>query len=156
MVQKPIPITPEGLRHLEGELEQLRTVRRPQAAEEIQRAREDGGTANNAEDDAAKDEQGFVEGRIRHLEHIVRHASVIARDSTPPQFIKLGCRVTLVDPDGNPAQYTIVGSAEAAPREGRISNESPVGRTLLGHRIGDQVQVLAPGGVIGYTVVAIE
>ena len=156
MTQKPIPLTAEGLRHLEEELERLRLVRRPQVAEEIQRAREDGGTANNAEYDAAKDEQVFVEGRIRYLENIVRNASVIPRDSTPPQFIKLGCRVTLVDPDGGPAQYTIVGSAEADPRQGRISNESPVGRTLLGHRIGDHVQVMALGGVTSYTVVAIE
>ena len=156
MSQKPIPLTPEGLRHFEEELELLRTVRRPQVAEELKRAKEVGGTVNNAEYEAAKNEQGFVEGRVRQLENILRNASVIARETAPPQWIKLGTRVTLVDPEGHPEQYTIVGSAEADPRHGLISNESPVGRALLGARIGQQVEVLAPGGVISYTVVAIE
>ncbi|MBI4496374.1 MAG: transcription elongation factor GreA [Chloroflexi bacterium] len=155
MSQKSIPLTPEGLRQLEQELETLRTVRRPQVAEELKRAKEVGGTVNNAEYEAAKDEQGFVEGRIRHLENIIRNATVIARDTAPSQWVKLGSQVTLVDQEGQPQQYTIVGSAEADPRHGRISNESPVGRALLGCRIGQQVEVLAPGGVISYTVVAI-
>ncbi len=156
MTQKPIPLTAEGLRELTEELEHLRTVRRPEVADELRRAKEVGGVLNNAEFEAAKDEQGFVEGRIRHLENIVRNATVIAQESKPSQWIKLGSRVTLTDPEGRPAQYTIVGSAEADPRKGRISNESPVGRALISHRVGDQVDVLAPGGVIRYTVTSIE
>ena len=156
MTQKSVPLTPDGLRRLQEELEFLKTDRRQQVFEELKRAKDAGRASANAELQAARDDQGRIEGRIRQLENILRSAKVIAPESAPPQFVKLGSRVTLADLLGNPVQYEIVGSMEANPRQGRISNESPVGRALLGRRVGEQVAVLAPGGVINYTVVAIE
>lgn len=156
MNPKPVYLTPEGLARLEAELAQLQDVRRPDAIAKIKLAKEAGGTTNNAEFDDARDEQGWVEGRIRTLEGVVRNARVIAKDVAPPGFVKLGTTVQMVDREGRVEQYTIVGSTEAEPRRGKISNESPVGRALLGRRIGEDVQVMTPGGVTTYTVVAIE
>lgn len=156
MSEKPIFLTQEGLAKLDEELEHLLTVRRQQVADQIHRAKELGGTANNAEYDDAKNEQGFVEGRILTLEHIVKNATVISKDQAPSEWVKLGCKVTLLNQEGTEEHFSIVGSAEANPREGRISNESPVGRTLLGKRIGEAVQVMVPAGVLTFTVIAIE
>lgn len=156
MNPKPVYLTPEGLARLEAELVQLQDVRRREVIEKLKLAKESGGASNNAEYDDARTEQGWVEGRIRTLEGVIRNAKVIAKDAAPPAFVKLGTTVQMVDRDGRVEQYTIVGSTEAEPRRGKISNESPVGRALLGRRIGEDVQVLAPGGMITYTVVAIE
>lgn len=156
MSQNPIFLTQDGLAKLEEELDHLRTVRRQQVADQIHRAKELGGTANNAEYDDAKNEQGFVEGRILTLEHIVKGATVIPKDEAPPEWVKVGSRVTLLNQEGTEEQFSIVGSAEANPRGGRISNESPVGRALLGKRIGEALQVKVPAGILAFTVIAIE
>ena len=156
MTQKEVFLTPEGLEKLKAELEHLETVRRPEIAEQIHRAKELGGTVDNAEYDDAKNEQAFVEGRILTLENMIKNAAIIEEEKSPSKFIKLGSKVALNDPDGVEERYTIVGSAEASPGEGRISNESPVGGALLGRKVGDVVVVETPAGKIKLKVAAIE
>lgn len=156
MAQKEVFLTPEGLEKLKAELEHLHTVRRPQVAEQIQRAKELGGTVDNAEYDDAKNEQAFVEGRILTLEKMIKNA-VIIRDEEPPSgLVRLGSKVTVRNQDGENEYYTVVGSAEANPGEAKISNESPVGRALLGKRVGDEVEVETPAGVIKLEVIGID
>jgi transcription elongation factor GreA len=156
MAQKEVFLTPEGLEKLKDELEHLETVRRPQIAEQIHRAKELGGTVDNAEYDDAKNEQAFVEGRILTLENMIKNAAIIEEEKSPSKFVKLGSKVVVNDPDGEEEHYTIVGSAEASPGEGRISNESPVGSALLGKKVGAEVKVETPAGMIKIKVVAIE
>jgi len=156
MPQKEFLITPEGLAKLEAELEFLRTVRRREVAERIQRAKEMGGTENNAEYDNAKDEQAFVEGRILTLENMVKQATIIPPDHQSSDRVGLGCTVTVRNQDGQVEHYTIVGSAEANPNDGKISNESPVGRALLGQRVGDEVQVVVPAGTLRLRILEIK
>jgi transcription elongation factor GreA len=156
MAQKEVFLTPEGLEKLKEELNHLETVRRPQIAEQIHRAKELGGTVDNAEYDDAKNEQAFVEGRILTLENMIKNAAIIEEEKRPSKFIKLGSKVKVQDPDGQHEHYTIVGSAEASPAEGRISNESPVGAALLGRKVGEKVKVETPAGTITLKVVSIE
>ncbi|HEX78454.1 MAG TPA: transcription elongation factor GreA [Dehalococcoidia bacterium] len=156
MPQKEYIFTPQGLAKLEAELDHLRKVRRQEVAEKIQRAKEMGGTANNAEYEDAKNEQAFVEGRILTLENMIKHAVVIERDNASPQRVELGSRVTLRNQDGKPEVYFIVGSAEANPNEGRISNESPVGQALLGKKVGDEVEITVPAGVLKLIITEIN
>jgi transcription elongation factor GreA len=147
MSQKKILITREGLTKLQSELEHLLSVRRQDVADKIKRAREKGGTENNAEYEDAKNEQAFVEGRILMLENVVKNATVI---ETPALVgvVEVGDKVLIQNQDAKIEQFTIVGSAEASPVEGKISNESPVGKALLGKKIGDEVEVATPAGVI--------
>jgi transcription elongation factor GreA len=147
MSQKKILITQEGLAKLKSELEQLLSVRRQDVADKIKRAREKGGTENNAEYEDAKNEQAFVEGRILMLENIVKNATVIEAPALLG-VVEVGDKVLLQNQDGKIEQFTIVGSAEASPVEGKISNESPVGKALLGKKIGDEVEVTTPAGII--------
>lgn len=147
MAQKKFLITKEGLIKLEAELQHLLIVRRVEVAQKIKRAREMGGTENNAEYEDAKNEQSFVEGRILMLENIIKNAMIIESPAVPG-VVELGDKVLVQNQDGKIEQYTIVGSTEANPIEGKISNESPVGRALLGKRIGDQIDVQTPGGVL--------
>jgi len=156
MAQKEVFLTPEGLEKLKEELNHLETVRRPQIAEQIHRAKELGGTVDNAEYDDAKNEQAFVEGRILTLENMIKNAAIIEEEKRPSKFIKLGSKVKVKGQDGQDEHYTIVGSAEASPAEGRISNESPVGSALLGRKVGEKVKVETPAGTITLKVVAIE
>jgi transcription elongation factor GreA len=147
MSQKKILVTQEGLAKLQSELEHLLSVRRQDVAEKIKRAREKGGTENNAEYEDAKNEQAFVEGRILMLENIVKNATVIEAPALLG-VVEVGDKVLIQNQDGKIEQFTIVGSAEASPVEGRISNESPVGKALLGQKIGDEVEVATPAGII--------
>lgn len=156
MSQKPVFLTPEGLAKLEDELEHLRNVRRPEIAQKIHRAMEMGSIANDPEYEDAKNEQGFVEGRILTLEKIINNAAIISKEEAPPEWVKLGAKVRVINQDGDSEEFTIVGSAEANPSMGTISNESPVGKALLGRRVGEEIQVLVPAGVLRFTVVAIE
>lgn len=156
MAQKEVFLTPEGLEKLKAELNHLETVRRPQIAEQIHRAKELGGTVDNAEYDDAKNEQAFVEGRILTLENMIKNAAIIEEEKRPSKYIKLGSKVKVHNPDGEDEHYTIVGSAEADPGGGRISNESPVGAALLGRKVGDKVKVETPAGTITLKVAAIE
>jgi len=154
MADKPVPLTREGLARLEQELQHLRTVRRQEVADRIHQAKELASTQNNAEYDDAKNEQAFVEGRILTLEKMIQNAVIIEeRHSTR---VELGSKVRVATADGKEEHYTIVGSAEASPRDGRISNESPVGRALLGKAVGAEVQVQAPAGVLRLTITAIN
>ncbi|TET76986.1 MAG: transcription elongation factor GreA [Dehalococcoidia bacterium] len=156
MALKETFLTPEGLEKLKAELEHLETVRRPQVAEQIHRAKELGGTVDNAEYDDAKNEQAFVEGRILTLESMIKSATLIKEGKSPSSFVKLGSKVRVRNQDGEEEHYTIVGSAEASPSEGRISNESPVGSALLGKRVGDEVKAEAPAGTLKLKLIAIE
>jgi transcription elongation factor GreA len=147
MGQKKILITQEGLAKLQSELEYLLSVRRQEVASKIKRAREMGGTENNAEYEDAKNDQAFVEGRILMLESIVKNASVIESPALPG-VVEMGDKVLIQNQDGKIEQFTIVGSAEANPVEGKISNESPVGKALLGKKIGDEIEVPTPAGLL--------
>jgi len=147
MGQKKILITQEGLAKLQSELEHLLSVRRQEVASKIKRAREMGGTENNAEYEDAKNDQAFVEGRILMLENIVKNATVIESPALLG-VVEMGDKVLIQNQDGKIEQFSIVGSTEANPVEGKISNESPVGKALLGRKIGDEVKVTTPAGVL--------
>ena len=154
MFSKPVPLTREGLAKLERELEYLRTVRRQEVAGRIHQAKELASTQNNAEYDDAKNEQAFVEGRILALEKMVQNAVII--EERHSSRVELGSKVSVASVGGKEEHYTIVGSAEASPKDGRISNESPVGRALLGKSVGEEVQVQVPAGVLRLTITAID
>ncbi len=152
-MNKPVYMTAEGLERLRNELHTLITVDRPRVAHRIHEAKLDGDISENAEYEDAKQEQSFLEGRIATLEAQIRHAEVIS--ATNGDKVGIGSKVKIKGEDGEET-FTIVGSAEAAPREGRISNESPVGVALIGRKKGDKVTVKAPAGSIEYTVVAVN
>jgi transcription elongation factor GreA len=148
-------LTREGYEKYNQELEYLRTVRRPEVAEHIRIAKEDGDLSENAGYDAAKNEQSFVEGRIRTLEEMLKNAQIIESNG-PKDTVSLGCRVTVQEEGYEPETFHIVGSPEADPSKGRISNESPLGRALMGKRARDTVEVIAPGGVTTFAILGIE
>jgi len=154
MNEKKIMITQEGLAKLKSELEELLSVRRREVAGKIKRAREMGGTENNAEYDDAKNEQAFVEGRILTLENIVKNAVVIESPALPG-VVELGNKVLIQNQDGKIEQFTIVGSAEANPVDGKISNESPVGQALLDRKVGDEVEVPTPAGMLKLAIIEV-
>ena len=151
---KPTYLSKEGLQKLREELEQMVSVRRSEIATRIHDAKEHGDLTENAEYEDAKNEQAFVEGRIQALESMIKNA-VLIDENHSTDHVQIGSTVVLQSEDG-PETYTIVGSAEASPREGRISNESPVGRALLGRRKGDKVVVSVPAGDFTYTIVSIS
>ena len=155
MDEKKIAITQEGLARLQSELEHLLSVRRREVAAKIKRAREMGGTENNAEYDDAKNDQAFVEGRILMLENIIRNATAIGSPASP-DIVELGNKVLIENQDGKIEQFAIVGSTEANPVEGRISNESPVGKALLNKKIGDEVKVLTPAGMLKLKILEVS
>src|SRR5207237_6423936 len=155
MPGKQVPLTKEGLNKLQGELDFLLTTRRAEVAQRIHDAKELVGAQNTPEYEDARNEQAFVEGRILTLENIIQNA-VIIEAAHDHQKVSLGSTVTVLNHKGERDHYTIVGSAEADPKAGRISNESPVGSALLGKGVGDEVQVNAPAGVLRWTVVEIN
>jgi transcription elongation factor GreA len=155
--EKMFPMTVAGKEKLEQELEQLKTVKRKEVVERIKIARSFGDLSENSEYDAAKDEQAFVEGRITTLENMIRYAVIIEEDKENSSIVSLGKKVTFVElPEGDEETYIIVGSAEADPFEGKISNDSPIARSLMGKTIGDQVQVQTPGGDMFVKITAIN
>ena len=158
MPDRPVPLTEEGLAKLEEELEHLKHVRRPQVAERIRQAKELASTQNNAEYDDAKNEQAFVEGRILTVEKLIQDATIIDEERAHhASTVQLGSTVHVSEGKGkSEQQFTIVGPAEVDPKHGRISNESPVGRALLGKRAGDEVQIDVPKGVIRYVITKIS
>lgn len=149
-------LTPEGADKLEKELDTLITVRRREVSEQLKRASEVGGNVDNAEYDEAKRDQSTVEGRIQDLELALRDAVIIPDHTTPSETVTLGSHVEVKDDAGKTMKYTIVGSLEADPAHGRISNASPVGQALLGKRVGEDAEVEAPSGVQKFTVVKIR
>jgi transcription elongation factor GreA len=159
-VRKQYLITAEGLQRVEAELEQLRTVKRPLLAERLHRAMEDGQDddfVDNAELEAARNEQSFLEGRINELKDIIRYAEIIQEDTTPHDIVQIGDYVTVIE-DGydEEERYHLVGAAEADPDAGRISNESPLGAVLLGAKLNSTVTVAAPRGEVKFKVVKVE
>jgi transcription elongation factor GreA len=147
MAEKPIFLTPEGRAKLEAELDNLKTVRRAEVAERIHSAKEEGDIMENSAYDEAKNEQAFVEGRIMTIEQMLKNA-VMIESNRAFDSVGIGAYVTVVERGGDDDEvYQIVGSAEADPTKGRISNESPVGKALLGKRVGDEVKVPIPDGV---------
>ncbi len=154
----PSFLTPSGYQKLQDELEQLRTVKRQEVAARLREAMEDGGDMGvdlDAEYEAAKNEQAFVEGRIQELETLLANARVI-ENSGKREVVDVGATVTIKEGRSQPEVYTVVGRAEANPREGRISNESPLGQAILDHRAGDKVDVEAPGGSFTVKIVKVE
>jgi transcription elongation factor GreA len=156
MPEKTFPVTREGMQRLQRELHELRTIKRREIADRIHGAREFSTTQNNAEYDDAKNEMEIVEGRIRTLEQQVQLAVLIDEERAHhASSVMIGSTV-VVKQDSKEREFTIVGPTEADPPSGRISNESPVGKALLGKRVGDDVQVMAPRGVMRMTVTGIK
>ena len=155
MQEKVVYLTPEGKERFAAELRELQTVRRHEVEERIRRAKEFSDTVDNAEYDEAKTEQAFVEGRIQDLERMLSSARMI-EEPARADYVRMGSHVTVVDGDGEEQTYYLVGSQEADPRRGLISNESPIGRALIGKRAGDEVTVVAPGGSFDLKVLQIS
>ncbi|GMB07534.1 transcription elongation factor GreA [Thermolongibacillus altinsuensis] len=156
-MEKEYPMTKAGKEKLEQELEYLKTVKRKEVVERIKIARSFGDLSENSEYDAAKDEQAFVESRIQMLENMIRNAKIIEEDLESSDIVSLGRTVTFVElPDGEEESYTIVGSAEADPFEGKISNDSPIAKSLLGRRVGEEVTVQTPGGEMLVKIIAVK
>lgn len=149
-------MTVEGKENLEKELYELKTVKRKEVVERIKIARDFGDLSENSEYDSAKEEQAFVESRIAQVEKMIRHA-VIIENNDDVTTVNLGRKVTFVElPDGEEETYTIVGSAEANPFEGKISNDSPIAKNLIGKEKDDEVMVPTPGGDIKVKIVNVE
>ncbi len=149
-------LTKEGYQKLADELEYLRTEKRAEVANRLHEAMEGGELIENAEYEAAKNEQAFVEGRIQELEMILASARIIEEKDKAAGVVQVGSTVTLSEDGGDPEKYTIVGAAEANPREGKISNESPIGRAILNHYAGEEVNVEAPGGTFKVKIIKVE
>ena len=163
MAKAETHLTPEGWKSLEGELRHLSSVRRSEVAARIHMASESGGTVDNAEYEEAKNEQAFVEGRISDLEKILSSAVVAGHDGPKNghdgpkkkkkgRTVAFGSSVTVTTDKGAKRLYKVVGSAETAPLEGKISESSPVGLALMGHKVGDEVDVETPSGVVKLTI----
>jgi transcription elongation factor GreA len=153
---EPNYLTAEGLASLKSELEQLRTVRRQLVAERIQKAKEIGGTVDNAEYDEAKNEQAFIEGRILTIDNLINNAVIISEKSGPSDVVRIGSTVTIANEKGQREKYTIMGSTEADPAHGKISNMSPIGKSLLGKSVGDVAEVSVPAGKIKLEIKKIQ
>lgn len=157
MTEREIFLTAEGLKKIEEEYEELKTVRRKEVADRIKQALAFGDISENSEYDEAKNEQARLEERIAKLERTLRNARVIDDEDISAEIVSIGSRVTVKDIEyDEEIQYTIVGSAEADPYEEKISNESPVGRALIGRKAGDIVEVQVPDGAIQYEIVSIS
>ena len=150
-------LTYEGLKKYEEELQDLKVVKRREVAEKIKEAREQGDLSENAEYDAAKDEQRDIEARIEELEKILKNAEVVDEDEVDLEVINIGCRVKILDVEYNDElEYKIVGSTEANSLKGKISNESPVGKALIGKKVGDVITVETQAGAFQYKVLEIQ
>ena len=150
-------LTYEGLKKLEDELENLKVVRRKEVSQKIKEAREQGDLSENAEYDAAKDEQRDIEARIEELEKILKNAEVVVEEEADLDKVSIGCSLKILDCEfDEELEYKIVGSTEANSLKGKISNESPVGKALLGKQVGDTVTVETPAGEFSYKVLSIH
>lgn len=157
MEEKKNILTYEGLRKYEDELHDLKVIKRQEVAQKIKEAREQGDLSENAEYDAAKDEQRDIEARIEELEKILKNAEVVVEDEVDLDKINIGCVVKIFDEEfKEELEYKIVGSTEANSLKGKISNESPVGKALIGHKVGDTVTVETQAGLLKYKVLEIQ
>jgi transcription elongation factor GreA len=153
-LEKPQYVSADGLKKLQAELEELRTTKRQEVADRIHAAMEFGDYSENSELEQAKNDQAFLEGRIMTLEQTIKNA-VLIDETEKHDLVEIGSKVT-IEADGHKENYVIVGSAEASPAEGKISNESPVGRALMGHRPGETVRMSVPAGTIEMKIVSIR
>ncbi len=150
-------LTYEGLKKLEDELEDLKTVKRKAVAKKIAEAREQGDLSENAEYDAAKAEQLAYENRIDEIEQILKFAEIVVEDDVDLGKVSVGCKVKIMDLEYNDEMdFKLVGTTEANSLQGNLSNESPVGKAILGHKVGDTVKVETPSGIIKYKILKIE
>ena len=157
MAEKKNILTYEGLKQLEEELQDLKVNKRKEVAEKIREAREQGDLSENAEYDAAKDEQRDIEARIEEIDKILRNAEVVVEEDVDVNKINIGCKVRLLDVEyEDELEYKIVGSTEANSLKGKISNESPVGKALMGAKVGDMITVETQAGPVQYKVLGIE
>ena len=157
MAEKKNILTYEGLKKLEDELQDLKVVQRREIAQKIKEAREQGDLSENAEYDAAKDEQRDIETRIEQIEKILKNAEVVLDEEIDLNKISIGCVVRVLDIEfDEEEEYKLVGSSEASSLQNKISNESPIGRALIGAQVGDIVNVEAPAGVVQYKVLSIQ
>lgn len=156
-MQEPTPtyLTPEGKLKLEAELEDLKTNKRKELAERLNFAIKQGDLSENADYIAAKEDQAFLEGRIRTIENMLRHVEIIEEQTGGS--VRIGSRITVAEVGfDDPETFSLVGAAEANPMNGKISNESPLGKALLGKHIGDEVEIDAPAGKMRFKIVAID
>ncbi len=154
---KQVLLTDEGLKNLEAELEELKTVKRKEIAEKIKVALSFGDLSENSEYDEAKNEQAIVEARIAAIENVLKNVQVINEDELSTEIIHVGSKVKVRDIDFDDiCDYKIVGSSEADPVNGRISDESPVGKGLIGHKVGEIIQIETPAGSMSYEVLEIS
>lgn len=157
MSDKEVLLTPDGLKRLETELEELKSIKRREVAERIKVAIGYGDISENSEYEDAKNEQAFIEGRIITLEKMLRNARIINNDEIDLETVSIGSTVIVEDMEfGDNMQYTIVGTAESDPLNNKISNESPVGRAIIGKKKGMTVEVNVPAGIIQYKIVDIK
>ncbi len=157
MADQKMILTKEGLKKLQDELENLKSVRRIEVAERIKQAIAFGDISENSEYDDAKNEQAFIEGRIQELEQKLRNVEVISEKKKSKSVVTMGCKVVVRDMElGEDMEYTLVGTAEADPEAMRISNESPLGAAILGQKVKKVVEVQAPVGTIQYKIMEIK
>ena len=157
MADQKMILTKDGLKKLQDELENLKSVRRIEVAERIKQAIAFGDISENSEYDDAKNEQAFIEGRIQELEQKLRNVEVISEEKKPKNVVTMGCKVVVRDMElEEDMEYTLVGTAEADPEAMRISNESPVGAAILGQKVNKVVEVQAPVGTIKYKIIKIK
>lgn len=155
--EKTFPMTAEGKQKLEKELEDLRLKRRPEVIKRIKIARSYGDLSENSEYESAKDEQAFVEGRISQIENMLQYAVIIDNDDVAADEVSMGRSITFKElPDEEPETYTIVGESESDPMQGKISNESPMAKGLLGHKVGDKVDIDIPSGVMHVQILEVK
>lgn len=157
MVEKTFPMTKEGLEKLEQELDSLKLVKRPEVIERIKIARSYGDLSENSEYEAAKDEQAFIEGRISTVETMIRYAEIVDNANIDKNEVALGKSVVFQEVgDDEEEEYEIVGTAEADPFSGKISNESPIAQALIGRKVGDVVKIPLPMGEIEVKIVDVK
>ena len=156
MMDKPVYLTKDGRKALEKELEELETVGRREVADRIRHAKELGDISESGEYEDAKNKQAFLEGRIREIRNILMNAQMIDEDQTDRSIVRMGCVVTIRYEDGEEETWQLVGAAEASPRNGKISNESPIGKAILEKKVRQKVTVQAPNGELKITVVKIR
>jgi transcription elongation factor GreA len=148
-------LTQEGIAKLKAELDDLKNVKRKELAKRLRAAIQMGDLSENADYHKAKEDQAFLEGRIQEVEYLLRNAVLIEKSGNN-ELVAIGSHVTIQEGDGPPETFHIVGAKEADPRNGRISNESPIGRAVVDHRVGEVVEVQTPGGVLIFKILKIE
>ena len=154
-MEDEIYLTPEGAEKVKSELQELTQVKRVELAARLRDAIKMGDLSENADYISAKEDQAFLEGKIQELESILRRA-VVVQDAASTDQVNIGHRVTVIEEGADPETFSLVGAKEANPREGKISNESPIGKALLGRKVGDRVNIQTPGGEIVFKILKIE